>query len=443
MFKLKDYFTAGSLLVSLGAVILAFQGRIPLASFLVFVAWGFDALDGLVARLTRTRNEFGAQFDDLVDHIAYTVAPGFIVYAALGPRAWWVGLAGCFAVILLGTVRLAVANTLSLRYPGFWIGVPRPASGFLIVFVLNARLFSGGRLIALQAALIVGMHFPEPHAEGGRAFHVRELVDFSPILAGIRYVRSHVRLRATVLVKAGGRLWALPAPMVEQVQQIKDKELINLYLTREVSWQNRKYPFFYLPRLLGDPGHNPETLRYNPVLLLKSGHNTAAVHVDEMRCRRRDGGTSLLEITKVKVAEVLQDASFAWERGTSTDPIGKCAPHRRTGVKGAEHLDRFDRRARELGCDVVGDTGEAQHVDVPVEAGPVAGHQAVRGLVGPHVEGLELGALEEVPRDLGDSLDVNRIALDTKLLLADSPGAELQTAAAVRTYFISGLNPIL
>ncbi len=86
----------------------------------------------------------------------------------------------------------------------------------------------------------------------------------------------------TVLVRAGGRLWALPAPMVEQVQQIKDKDLIDLYLTREVAWQDRKYPFFYLPRLLGDGGHNPETTRYNSVVLLKSGQNVAAVHVDEM-----------------------------------------------------------------------------------------------------------------------------------------------------------------
>lgn len=155
MFKLKDYFTAGSLLVSIGAVIFAFQGRIPLASFFIFVAWGFDALDGLVARLTHTKNEFGAQFDDLVDHIAYTVAPGFIVYAALGPRTWWLGLAGCFATILLGTIRLAVANTLSLRYPGYWIGLPRPASGFLIVLVLNARLVQGEAFVVGQVALIV------------------------------------------------------------------------------------------------------------------------------------------------------------------------------------------------------------------------------------------------------------------------------------------------
>ena len=96
------------------------------------------------------------------------------------------------------------------------------------------------------------------------------------------YLPLTLAVAQTVLVRAGGRLWALPAPMVEQVQQIKDKDLINLYLTREVTWQNRKYPFFYLPRLLGNVGHNPETLRYNSVILLRSGQNVTAVHVDEM-----------------------------------------------------------------------------------------------------------------------------------------------------------------
>jgi chemosensory pili system protein ChpA (sensor histidine kinase/response regulator) len=96
------------------------------------------------------------------------------------------------------------------------------------------------------------------------------------------YLPLTLAVAQTVLVRAGGRVWALPSPMVEQVQQIKDKDLINLYLTREVAWQNKKYPFFYLPRLLGNPAHNPETLRYNSVLLLKSGQNTVAIHVDEM-----------------------------------------------------------------------------------------------------------------------------------------------------------------
>src|SRR5206468_5007003 len=51
---------------------------------------------------------------------------------------------------------------------------------------------------------------------------------------------------------------------------------------RKVDWQGRVYPFHYLPRLLGDNEHAPETQRFNAVLLLRSGQGIAAIHVDEM-----------------------------------------------------------------------------------------------------------------------------------------------------------------
>lgn len=41
----------------------------------------FDALDGFVARLTRTTSNFGAQLDSLCDLITFGVAPGFLAYA--------------------------------------------------------------------------------------------------------------------------------------------------------------------------------------------------------------------------------------------------------------------------------------------------------------------------------------------------------------------------
>jgi chemosensory pili system protein ChpA (sensor histidine kinase/response regulator) len=123
------------------------------------------------------------------------------------------------------------------------------------------------------------------------------------------YLPLTLAVAQTVLVRAGGRLWALPAPMVEQVQQIKDKDLINLYLTREVVWQSRKYPFFYLPRLLGNAGYNPETLRYNSVVLLKSGQNVTAVHVDEMLGNQevvvKNIGPQLARVSGVAGATVL------------------------------------------------------------------------------------------------------------------------------------------
>jgi chemosensory pili system protein ChpA (sensor histidine kinase/response regulator) len=85
-----------------------------------------------------------------------------------------------------------------------------------------------------------------------------------------------------VLVRAGGRMWALPATMVDQVQQVKADVLRSLYADARVHWQGRAWPFHYLPRLLGDAASVPEMARYNAVLLVRSGQGTAAIHVDEM-----------------------------------------------------------------------------------------------------------------------------------------------------------------
>ena len=47
------------------------------------------------------------------------------------------------------------------------------------------------------------MNFAEPHAAGRPPLRARELVDFTPILEGIRYIRRDPRLFATVFVKGG------------------------------------------------------------------------------------------------------------------------------------------------------------------------------------------------------------------------------------------------
>ena len=65
------------------------------------------------------------------------------------------------------------------------------------VFVLNAISFLG------SAWLIRRMRFVEPHTEGLAPFRARDLVDFSPVLEGLRYIRGDRRLRATVFVKFG------------------------------------------------------------------------------------------------------------------------------------------------------------------------------------------------------------------------------------------------
>jgi chemosensory pili system protein ChpA (sensor histidine kinase/response regulator) len=112
-----------------------------------------------------------------------------------------------------------------------------------------------------------------------------------------------------VLVRAGGRLWALPAPMVEQVQQVRDDALYDLYVAGKVEWQGRSYPFHYLPWLLGDTEHSPEIARSNSVLLLRTGHGVAAVHVDEMAGNQevvvKNIGPQLARVSGIAGATVL------------------------------------------------------------------------------------------------------------------------------------------
>lgn len=65
------------------------------------------------------------------------------------------------------------------------------------VFLLNALSFLG------SAWLIRRMRFQEPHAAGHPPLRGRDLIDFTPVVEGARYIKAEPRLFATVFVKGG------------------------------------------------------------------------------------------------------------------------------------------------------------------------------------------------------------------------------------------------
>jgi MFS family permease len=96
------------------------------------------------------------------------------------------------------------ANTLAsatwcmnLAVGALFGGVAGALLGRDAVFILNAGSFLA------SAFWIRSMRFAEPHAAGTPPFRARELVDFSPILEGLRYIRSDRRVLTTVFVKCG------------------------------------------------------------------------------------------------------------------------------------------------------------------------------------------------------------------------------------------------
>lgn len=81
---------------------------------------------------------------------------------------------------------------------GFSIGGFLAAwGGVYTVFTVNALSF------VLSALLIMRMNFVEPHLAGLGKRRIRDLLDFSPVVEGVRYVRRDARLFATLLVKMG------------------------------------------------------------------------------------------------------------------------------------------------------------------------------------------------------------------------------------------------
>jgi MFS family permease len=104
---------------------------------------------------------------------------------------------------------LVVANSLSSMTWSINLAVGSGLGGAVAalfgrdtVFVVNSLSF------LLSAWLLSGMRFSEPHLAGAKPLRVRDLVDFTPMAEGIRYVFRDRRLLSLLLCKAGLGLMA-------------------------------------------------------------------------------------------------------------------------------------------------------------------------------------------------------------------------------------------
>jgi CDP-diacylglycerol--serine O-phosphatidyltransferase len=107
---LPSAFTLGNLFFGFWAIVSALRGELGLAATLVVLAAIADAIDGRVARFTRTGTGFGAELDSLVDVVSFGVAPAVLLYqAVLAPGGEWAWLV-CFLYVSAAALRLARFN---------------------------------------------------------------------------------------------------------------------------------------------------------------------------------------------------------------------------------------------------------------------------------------------------------------------------------------------
>src|SRR5213593_2526682 len=104
-------FTLFNLFFGIWAMVLASRGEFYRASWYIFFAGILDALDGRVARLSKTGTRFGAELDSLVDVVSFGVA------AAIRLARFNITQAGRAKRSFIGLPSPAAGMTLATFYP--------------------------------------------------------------------------------------------------------------------------------------------------------------------------------------------------------------------------------------------------------------------------------------------------------------------------------------
>jgi CDP-diacylglycerol--serine O-phosphatidyltransferase len=120
------------------SIIEASNGNINYAAWLIFVAALFDALDGIVARLTNSSSELGIELDSLSDIVSFGAAPAFILYKTFLYQFDVYGIIIASLPMIAGGFRLARFNVQLVGFEkSFFIGLPIPTAALTIAsFVL-------------------------------------------------------------------------------------------------------------------------------------------------------------------------------------------------------------------------------------------------------------------------------------------------------------------
>jgi phosphatidylserine synthase len=185
-FGIKDLFTLVNLLGGLFAIHFVVEGNPTFAGYAVLAGYMLgDVLDGPIARLTKTSNKFGSEFDTATDHLVQGIVPGVIVYAVYARGGHTTaGVVLMAVVISCATVRQALFSVAKMGDPLMYTGLPRTVSGY-------------GAMSYVLSSFFFGMN-PARYLVGGVAIVALALLNLLPIPymthRGARRMQTHVKL---------------------------------------------------------------------------------------------------------------------------------------------------------------------------------------------------------------------------------------------------------
>lgn len=200
-----------------------------------FIGWAFvfDALDGRIARMTKTTTEIGVQFDSIADVVTFGIAPAVLSYtwgygSALreGTDLHNLGWFLSFMFLMCGAFRLARFNVQATRPRVLaegtpkvdkksFVGLPIPAAAALIAAIVHfapkpivtygaerSQLYSGllmGLVAALGAMMVSTLRYSSFKSVGTNKRSTRMMILIVGAIGMLVWLYSRYVLLAIVL----------------------------------------------------------------------------------------------------------------------------------------------------------------------------------------------------------------------------------------------------
>lgn len=219
VYILPNLITTAGLFAGFYSIIASFRGDLMIAAIAIMAANVFDALDGRIARVTKTTSRFGIEYDSLCDLVAFGVAPAILVYRwALEPWGTWGWLAASLYVTC-GALRLARFNVqLDNVEKRHFVGLPIPAAAEVIASTVLLYYYFGGQgatyrhlIVLLMVYSLAGLMVSGLRYFSFKEIHIHRRQPFWVLLAIILLLKLFIA-EPQVFLFAGFSLYAASGP---------------------------------------------------------------------------------------------------------------------------------------------------------------------------------------------------------------------------------------
>lgn len=219
VYILPNLITTAGLFSGFYSIIASFRGDLMIAAIAIMAANVFDALDGRIARVTKTTSRFGIEYDSLCDLVAFGVAPAILVYRwALEPWGTWGWLAASLYVTC-GALRLARFNVqLDNVEKRHFVGLPIPAAAEVIASTVLLYYYFGGQgatyrhlIVLLMVYSLAGLMVSGVRYFSFKEIHIHRRQPFWVLLAIILLLKLFIA-EPQVFLFAGFSLYAASGP---------------------------------------------------------------------------------------------------------------------------------------------------------------------------------------------------------------------------------------